>query len=125
MKKIKLFEEFLNEYGETEKTKDMSFFYPIEKWIKEVNNKANKLDDNEREKFWNTMEVLCGEGIAKIIDAQWSDDKMHYHQELDSDVKELRDNFKKIKQKVDNLLKDIETGNTIIDTHSSPNYGND
>ena len=123
--KIKLFEEFLNEYNETEHTKDMSFFYPIAKWIKAVNDKADKLDDKEREKFWNTVEVLCGEGIAKIIDAQWSDDKMHYHQELDDDVKHIRDNFKNIQQKVDNLLKDIETGNTIIDTSSKTNYGND
>lgn len=97
---MKTFNEFLNE----EETYELygKELYIMEKWIKDVWNRLEKLDDKYLEKFFTEVTNRCGKDIAEIIDHMYSADKLHYYQK--NETKNFIKNFKKYKSIVTKII---------------------
>jgi hypothetical protein len=95
MKHLKHFNR-LNEH-------DMSYFYPMSRWIESVWKKLSIISEDDLGNFFDKLENIYSMEIISIIDGMYSDDKLHYHQNRGAE--EFIENFDDIKITVDGILK--------------------
>lgn len=96
---IKRFKDFLTENNDV---KDLDQLRPMSKWIESVWSKLEDKDDAFLSNFFNEVEDCCGKEVSDIIDSMYSDDKLHYHQ--NGDTQHFIENFEEIKDKVEKIL---------------------
>lgn len=94
--------------------------YTMEIWIKKIWSFLDKLSDDDLVKFFQEIEVQCGNDVAEIIDQEYSADKLHYHQNGATvnvggiDTYNFIENFDTITQQVKNILKQFGINESIV-----------
>jgi hypothetical protein len=92
--------------GDSRKVYSLSELQSIEKWIDTFTNKLDALPDEKRNRCLTAMEQEFDEDTMKIIDGNFSADKLHYHQNGATggiDTYPFISDFKKISKKAEEI----------------------
>ena len=102
--------KYLKNFENHDKVYDLSDLYPMSKWIENLWERIENIDDSKISNFFTEIEDTCGEDVAEIIDGMYTPDKLHYHQNGRTvvvggiDTGDFIENFDEYKSQIEEII---------------------